>query len=205
MCAFSLGEIYVKILRSAINLDLGVNSLYNILSSAELMRETLQPTLDYISDLNTTRHPFSKHTNEIIHNMTWYGLPLDEPYPVQFLAQYLCNGMTWKSSSNLVLDVLVATVSLFMAYWSILNFVLRQLAIASSPYGESFYFSYNIGMIDTHAHLQVTIACVRIATSCRSTCPLCQNFASASRRRAKMFTSLCLLAPKLRPRFCFLG
>ncbi|KAF8595163.1 hypothetical protein BDV93DRAFT_564689 [Ceratobasidium sp. AG-I] len=125
---------YASALWSAVLLDLGVNASYNILTHPELMRQTLQPTLEALAKLSVTWDPRAFYAQAILADMTKFGLPVEEPQPVQFLAQYLCHGMTWKQPSNLIIDVLVATISLFMAYWTILNFVLRYLATRSSPH-----------------------------------------------------------------------
>ncbi|KAF8596427.1 hypothetical protein BDV93DRAFT_610910 [Ceratobasidium sp. AG-I] len=128
-----LVSTYLQVLRSTIYLDLGIKSPYYLFSNPELMRKTLQPNF---KDLGLFSPSDFKDAYDVLHNMTRYGLPFEEPQPVQFHAQYTCRGMTWKSPSNLVLDVLVATVSLFMAYWGILNFVLQYFATSSSPRGN---------------------------------------------------------------------
>lgn len=120
------------------------------------MRQRLQPNLDRISSLNTSGLVRAPSANELVQNMTVYGLPFKEPVPTQFLARYLCNKLVWKKTSNLVLDVLVATVSLFMAYWSLLHFVLRQLAVAYSPHGNSFSSSEGGILMDSYATIQAT-------------------------------------------------
>ncbi|KAF8596082.1 hypothetical protein BDV93DRAFT_611089 [Ceratobasidium sp. AG-I] len=125
---------YLQVLLSAIHLDLGVKFPYNILSNSELMHKTLQENMDAIIRLNTSTNV--DEVQGILLNMTKYGLPVEEPQPAQFHAQYICRGMTWKQSSNLVLDVLVATVSLFMAYWGILNCALQYFATSSSAHGN---------------------------------------------------------------------
>ncbi|KAF8603177.1 hypothetical protein BDV93DRAFT_544867 [Ceratobasidium sp. AG-I] len=124
---------FLQVLQSATYSDLGIKSPYNLFSNPELMRQTLQPNFKAMKYSNTS-NPYNAY--DVLRNMTKYGLPFEEPQPVQFHAQYLCNGMAWKSPSNLVLDVLVATVSLFMAYWGILNVVLEYLATRSSPRGN---------------------------------------------------------------------
>ena len=127
---------YSSALWSAILMDLGVNASYNILTHPALMRQTLQPSLDALAKLNVSWDPQAYYAQAFLADMAKFGLPVEEPKPVQFLAQYLCHGMTWKQPSNLFIDVLVATVSLFMAYWTIINFALRYLATRSSPHGE---------------------------------------------------------------------
>ncbi|KAF8594156.1 hypothetical protein BDV93DRAFT_580809 [Ceratobasidium sp. AG-I] len=125
-----------SVLWSAVLLDLGVNAPYNRLSNPELMRQTLQPNVDHLENLSHESSLRASGVKAILTNMTRYGLPLEYSSPVQFHAQYLCHGMTWKKPSNVVIDVAVATVSLFMAYWAVLNFVLRYLATRSSPHGN---------------------------------------------------------------------
>ncbi|KAF8596425.1 hypothetical protein BDV93DRAFT_563366 [Ceratobasidium sp. AG-I] len=89
-----------------------------------------------MAQFNTTTVLDNFHAYQVFSNMTRYGLPLEEPKPVQFLAQYICRSMTWKQPYNLFIDVLVATVSLFMAYWGILNCALQSLATRASPHGN---------------------------------------------------------------------
>ncbi|KAF8607166.1 hypothetical protein BDV93DRAFT_505405 [Ceratobasidium sp. AG-I] len=72
--------------------------------------------------------------NNIFDNLSVYNLPFGEPQPVPFSARYLCHRMWWKTPTNLAVDVLVATTSLFMAYWGVLNFSLRYIAKRSSPH-----------------------------------------------------------------------
>lgn len=127
-----LTEIFVNVLRSAIFLDVGVGFGHNLLNQPERMRQVFQQNLGSISRLNTTRTPDIYFANLVLQNMTDYGVPLDEPHPVQFGAQYLCDRLKWKEPSNLILDVLVATVSLFLGYWAMLNFILRFLATRSA-------------------------------------------------------------------------
>ncbi|KAF8596077.1 hypothetical protein BDV93DRAFT_573024 [Ceratobasidium sp. AG-I] len=124
----------LQVLLSAVFIDLGVKYPYNLLSNAELMRETLQSNIDAIARLNTSTRV--AEAKDILLNMARYGLPIEESQPAQFLAQYLCHGMIWKQPSNLVIDVLVASISIFMAYWGILNFALRYFATRSSPHGN---------------------------------------------------------------------
>ncbi|KAF8595162.1 hypothetical protein BDV93DRAFT_114565 [Ceratobasidium sp. AG-I] len=129
-------DIYVQVLAAAISLDLGVEASPNILTNSTWMRRSFQLNQEMLARFNVSWDNSPHQVERILANLTGYGLPLEPPQPTQFLAQYLCNGMVWKKPSNLVVDVLVATISLFMAYWGILNFVLRYLATMSSPSGN---------------------------------------------------------------------
>lgn len=130
-------DIYIQVLGSAIPLDLGVETPGNILTSPEWMRRSFRSNLDMLAQFKVLFNNAPNQTEKILANMSDFGLPLAAPQPTQFLAQYLCNGMAWKKPSSLFVDVLVATVSLFMAYWGILNFVLRYLATMHFPNGRS--------------------------------------------------------------------
>ncbi|KAF8594157.1 hypothetical protein BDV93DRAFT_565733 [Ceratobasidium sp. AG-I] len=132
----NIGANYAQMLWSTIYLDLGINSPYYIMDNSELMRQLLQSNVDAITKLNTSQLNQGHVSQDVLANMTGYGLPLEAPKQVQVLAQYLCNGMAWKKPSTLVIDVAVATISLFMAYWGALNFVLRFIATRSSPHGN---------------------------------------------------------------------
>lgn len=122
---------YVQVLWSAALLDLGVNAPYNRLTNRELMLEKLKT--DFTASQGTNvQWPDNHEVDTILANMT---VPLAAPQPVALNARYICRRMVWKTPANLVLDVLVATVSLFMAYWAVLNFVLSFIAVKSSPNG----------------------------------------------------------------------
>ncbi|KAF8607164.1 hypothetical protein BDV93DRAFT_505403 [Ceratobasidium sp. AG-I] len=119
-------------LRSAVLLDLGASSRFNILTDIDTMRRELYTTQrnssfpsELLQDLEV---------NNILGNLTAYNLPFEEPQQVPFSARYLCHRMWWKTPANLAVDVLVATTSLFMAYWGVLNFSLRYIAKSSSPH-----------------------------------------------------------------------
>lgn len=73
----------------------------------------------------------------VMSNLTVLSLPFNQTQPVPFNARYLCHNLWWKTPTSLVVDVLVATVSLFMVYWGLLQLALKYLAARSSEKGES--------------------------------------------------------------------
>ncbi|KAF8595155.1 hypothetical protein BDV93DRAFT_548946 [Ceratobasidium sp. AG-I] len=132
---FTLNNL-AQILWSAVLLDLGVTAPYNRLSDLDLMRRSLEPNLVVLAGLNISWPHVNLAADRVLANMTGLGLPLKQPQPVPFNARYLCHKMWWKTPTNLALDMLVATVSLFMAYWAVLNLALRYFATRSSLHGN---------------------------------------------------------------------
>ncbi|KAF8595157.1 hypothetical protein BDV93DRAFT_528894 [Ceratobasidium sp. AG-I] len=124
-----------KVLWSSVLLDLGTHSSFNILTDPERMRNALYSKSN-VSPAIEHLWPSVTAVDDVLGNMTYYSLPFDRPQPVPFNARYLCRSMWWKTPTNLVVDVLVATSSLFMVYWGVLHFGLRYLATRSSPSGN---------------------------------------------------------------------
>lgn len=112
--------------------------------------------------------------DKVLANMSDHGLPFKLPQPVPFNAGYMCHRMGWKTPTNFAVDVLVATVSLFMAYWTLLNFVLRCLAVRSSPHGKWLSSTHDILLIELYTPRQGIIAYALAATNCPIMRPLCQ-------------------------------
>ncbi|KAF8597169.1 hypothetical protein BDV93DRAFT_562563 [Ceratobasidium sp. AG-I] len=124
---------FVQVLWSAVLLDLAVNTTYNRLSISGLMSQSLHQHIN-VTGLGS-QEPLGQ-VDVVLANIKAYGLPLKESQPIQFNAGYLCHKMWWKTPTNLIVDITVATISLFMAYWTILHLVLRFFAIRSSPHGN---------------------------------------------------------------------
>ncbi|KAF8596078.1 hypothetical protein BDV93DRAFT_514427 [Ceratobasidium sp. AG-I] len=127
-------------------IDLGVNAPGNRLMNPERMRERLRTNLDPFKG-TIVQWPESHNVDKVVANMAGYGIPLEAPQPVSLSARYVCHKLVWKKPTNLVIDVLVATVSLFMAYWALLNFSLSSIAVSSSPNGL-----YNMHRCDELPH-----------------------------------------------------
>lgn len=106
-----------------------------------MMRQNLLTNLNviYLSDDTQSRWANGSAVDTILYNTAAYDLPFEQPLPFPFSARYMCQKMVWKTPANLTVDVLVATTSLFMAYWGILNFLLKYIATASVPHGKSSY------------------------------------------------------------------
>ncbi|KAF8596081.1 hypothetical protein BDV93DRAFT_548523 [Ceratobasidium sp. AG-I] len=122
---------YMQVVWSAVLLDFGVNTSQNILTDTQLMLRSFRP---YPSNSSISPPYVHGATDEVLANTTGFGLPIKQSPPTSFNARYLCHRMWWKSPNNLVLDVTVATVSLFMAYWAMLSFALRYFATRSAPH-----------------------------------------------------------------------
>ncbi|KAF8596075.1 hypothetical protein BDV93DRAFT_573022 [Ceratobasidium sp. AG-I] len=136
---------FVQVLWSATLFDLGVSSPNNRLTDPELMRKSLETNFDKFGTTSVT-WPSSHGVDQVVANMTGYGLPLEAPQPVSLNARYICRRMVWKKPANLAVDVLVATASLFMAYWGILNFVLSFFATHLSENAHATRNEYHIRM-----------------------------------------------------------
>ncbi|KAF8596424.1 hypothetical protein BDV93DRAFT_563365 [Ceratobasidium sp. AG-I] len=126
---------FVQVLWSAVLYDLGVDVPYSVLTNTEVMRTKLRTNFDEYKG-TTVDWPDSHAVDQVLANLTGYGLPLYAPQPASLSARYICRRMVWKQPTNLAIDVLVATASLFMAYWGILNFVLSSVATRFSPSGK---------------------------------------------------------------------
>ncbi|QRV88336.1 hypothetical protein RhiJN_16354 [Ceratobasidium sp. AG-Ba] len=119
-------ENYVYLWAGLALSDLGVGSQQNVLTSSTALKEHVKP-------LNWSLNSDEYQTNVFLRgDLGEYGLPLNENHPVGFNAYYLCEYISWKAGISLVIDVFVATASLFMAFWGILNLALRFWATRSS-------------------------------------------------------------------------
>ncbi|KAF8596411.1 hypothetical protein BDV93DRAFT_610903 [Ceratobasidium sp. AG-I] len=125
-------ENYLRIFYSAILSDLGIASQSNVMTDTDLFRRVIQPT-------NFSSHPAADNKSEInavLANLLEYKLPLTSVQPSRLNSEYLCHYYNWKTRSNLVMDVCVATASLFMAFWSSLAVVLASFARKDSGRGN---------------------------------------------------------------------
>ncbi|QRV73530.1 hypothetical protein RhiJN_01544 [Ceratobasidium sp. AG-Ba] len=130
-------ENYIHILVGSILLDLGVGSPQNVLASVSAFRNHVKP-LDWSW---RQQMPFKPETNTFLEgNIGNYGIPFVVDHPAAFNAYYLCYYISWKSGISLVVDIIVATASLFMAFWGLLNVVLRFWATKASDKRESFRY-----------------------------------------------------------------
>lgn len=116
----------ILVLSSAVLFDLGSADSTNLLLNTTLWNQSLYHDPLYNSG----------GLGYVLNNMDRFNLPHHNTGRVSLNTRYLCQSMQWKAPTNLVADVLVATTSLFMAYWGILQFALRYFATRSSPEGE---------------------------------------------------------------------
>ncbi|KAF8595151.1 hypothetical protein BDV93DRAFT_611553 [Ceratobasidium sp. AG-I] len=118
---------FVRVFWSAVLFDVGENAAPNMLTDAGLMSQAIQQDFQ----ANNESGP-----GYVLTHLSEFHLPLNQTEPVQFNARYLCQRMYWKAPAKLAVDVIVATSSLFMVHWGILQFVLRYFAKRSSPKGN---------------------------------------------------------------------
>ncbi|KAG8697877.1 hypothetical protein FRC08_006257 [Ceratobasidium sp. 394] len=126
-------ENYLRMLSASILSDLGVVSQQNPLTNADAFKAAIQP-LDWAWRGNTSLTPFANLISG--PNMTTYNIPYNFVRPTSFNAQYLCHYISWKATSNLIVDVFVATSSLFTLFWGTLHVSLAFFAKKKSPKGN---------------------------------------------------------------------
>ncbi|KAG8706836.1 hypothetical protein FRC08_000828, partial [Ceratobasidium sp. 394] len=116
--AISAINNYLRIMWSSHLMYLGTPSNSNVLTDAKLMETK-------ISNLSLPIPPGY-----------FFHWPLPPVERTQFNMVYRCRFLKWKSPSLLFVDVTVATVSLFMAYWSGLNMLLTYIVKVPSDRSE---------------------------------------------------------------------
>ncbi|KAF8602112.1 hypothetical protein BDV93DRAFT_220626 [Ceratobasidium sp. AG-I] len=121
---------YIYVFWSAILTDLGsvseVDLFTNTTTLARLLINPPSPSATFPTNS-------SGHSPEALSEL---GLPLDSTGPSRFTNRYLCHTLSWKPAASLVVDVLVATLSFFMAYWATLNLALSHFAKRNSSNGN---------------------------------------------------------------------
>ncbi|QRW02480.1 hypothetical protein RhiLY_01478 [Ceratobasidium sp. AG-Ba] len=128
-------ENYVNVFWSAVLSDIGVSARPNILTDITLFNQTIKsgirvPQGITFSWINGTAADW------VLSHSQKFGLPYNQVSPTFFNARYLCQNITWKTPTSLVVDVLVATTSFFMLFWGALHVVLRYFATSSSLHGR---------------------------------------------------------------------
>ncbi|KAF8596406.1 hypothetical protein BDV93DRAFT_572014 [Ceratobasidium sp. AG-I] len=125
-------ENYLRIMSSAILSDLGVASQPNIMTSTDLFKSFIRP-VNFQHDGNESNSAgTTSKINTILADMSSYNLPFASIEPTEFSALYLCYRRNWKTSANLVMDVCVATTSLFLAFWGTMRVILGLFARRTS-------------------------------------------------------------------------
>ncbi|KAF8596404.1 hypothetical protein BDV93DRAFT_610898 [Ceratobasidium sp. AG-I] len=134
---------YLWILSSAILSDLGIASQPNVMASKDLFMNYIEPVS--FSEIVATKMPSIPITvNGILANMSSYNLPFTSIQPTRFSAQYLCNYRDWKTPTSLVMDICVATTSLFLGFWGTLRVVLGFLARRMSAKSKALNGAQNV-------------------------------------------------------------
>ncbi|KAF8595149.1 hypothetical protein BDV93DRAFT_564674 [Ceratobasidium sp. AG-I] len=117
-------ENFVQVLWSAVLFDLGGDASLNVLTDVELFKRLVRQHSE--GDGGTG-------VGYVLNHLSESNLPFNQTEAVPLNARYLCRRRSWKTPTNLFVDVLVATSSLFLIYWNLVNFVLRCFATRSSP------------------------------------------------------------------------
>ncbi|KAG8777048.1 hypothetical protein FRC12_000563 [Ceratobasidium sp. 428] len=134
-------ENYAYVFWSTILSDLGVSSKPNILTNVDLFRQTIHSNLSPPRGISVTWINGTA-VDYILSDTTSFHLPFNDVRPTLFNARYICRKVAWKEPGSLVGDVLVATISFFMAFWSGLHITLRYFAVGSSAHSTLFVFVY---------------------------------------------------------------
>ncbi|QRV90310.1 hypothetical protein RhiJN_18328 [Ceratobasidium sp. AG-Ba] len=126
----NMTENYIYVWAGLVLSDLGVDSQQNVLNSVDAFNQHIKP-LNWSWRLSELRE---SGTNKFLRGElpAEYDFQFGVKEPTTFNAYYLCEYTSWKSGISLFVDVFVATASLFMAFWGILNLVLRFWATGSS-------------------------------------------------------------------------
>ncbi|KAG8721354.1 hypothetical protein FRC09_008016 [Ceratobasidium sp. 395] len=130
-------ENYAYVFWSTVLSDLGVSSKPNILTDDDLFRQTIHSNLSLprgisVAWINGTAVDY------VLGETVSFHLPFNDVRPTLFNARYICRKVVWKEPGSLVGDVLVATISFFMAFWSGLHITLRYFAVGSSAHSRSY-------------------------------------------------------------------
>ncbi|KAG8735921.1 hypothetical protein FRC10_010009 [Ceratobasidium sp. 414] len=139
--SISVFENFALILWSAILLDFGVASGSNILTDINLFEKVIHSGLwvssaAWSSASGSSRQVYRFAPDIILKNPAKFNLPFTSIQPTSFNARYVCRNLSWKNPTNLVVDVLVATVTFFTTFWAALMFCLSYVAVKQlSPYG----------------------------------------------------------------------
>ncbi|KAF8596420.1 hypothetical protein BDV93DRAFT_66240 [Ceratobasidium sp. AG-I] len=129
-------ENYIQVLSSSILSDLGITSKPNVMTDCDLFKRVIQPIdFTYRTNMGTSSGNISQ-VNMVLGDMSNYSFPFASVQPTQFNAQYLCHYQAWKPRTNLITDVLVATVSLFTVFWGALKLALDFFARRASTDGN---------------------------------------------------------------------
>ncbi|QRV73488.1 hypothetical protein RhiJN_01502 [Ceratobasidium sp. AG-Ba] len=127
-------ENLIHIFSGSILTDLGVKSRQNPLTSTTAFTSAVKP-LNWTWRASQT--PNVSQASQILStDMPQYNIPFDSLEPTHFNALYLCHYFYWKSLGVLIVDVFVATVSMFTVFWHILNFILKFWAVSGQPGGK---------------------------------------------------------------------
>ncbi|KAF8602123.1 hypothetical protein BDV93DRAFT_545523 [Ceratobasidium sp. AG-I] len=128
---------YFYVLWAGILADMGSTSKLDLLANITTMRRFIQ---DYPLRDNTKGPTF------IYDNLSMLGLPVDPVQPTHLTTRYLCRHMAWKPILSLLVDVIVATLSLFMAYWATLALILGYYARNYRSNGKFLICTYRMAL-----------------------------------------------------------
>lgn len=108
------------------------------MTNTDLFKRFIQPVdFSYRAAL-TTMSGTTSQVNTMLADMSTFNLPFTSIQSTRLNAQYLCHYQDWKTRTNLVMDVCVATASFFMVFWGALGLVLAFFAKRASIDGEQF-------------------------------------------------------------------
>lgn len=134
-------ENYLRILSSSILSDLGIALQSNLMANTDLFKQFLVPVDFSYRGALVTMSGNTSQVNTVLANMSSFNLPFTSIQSTRLNTQYLCHYQAWKTGTNLVTDVCVATASLFMVFWGGLKLALAFLAKRASIDGENFILS----------------------------------------------------------------
>ncbi|KAG8796597.1 hypothetical protein FRC12_016584 [Ceratobasidium sp. 428] len=120
---------------SGILSDLGISARPNLFTNATLFDRSIRQNLTIHQGVTLTWLSGSG-VDSVMRNKTQFRLPFENIEHTSFNAQYLCRNISWKAPADLIVDVLVATVSFFQLFWSALNAVASYFAAKSSVHGN---------------------------------------------------------------------
>ncbi|KAG8719946.1 hypothetical protein FRC09_010351 [Ceratobasidium sp. 395] len=121
---------------SGILSDLGISARPNLFTNATLFDRSVRQNLTIHQGVTLTWLSGSG-VDSVMRNKTQFRLPFENIEHTSFNAQYLCRNISWKAPADLIVDVLVATVSFFQLFWSALNAAASYFAAKSSVHGKS--------------------------------------------------------------------
>ncbi|QRV73485.1 hypothetical protein RhiJN_01499 [Ceratobasidium sp. AG-Ba] len=154
-------ENFAYIFWSGILSDLGKSARPNILTDANVFERSIRRDMVIKQGLKFTWLNGSG-IESVLRNKTEFRIPFENIDDTSFNAQYLCRSISWKSTAELIVDVLVATVSFFQLFWSALNAVASYFAAKSSVHGMLPHFVSEENNIITHNEQAIIVCALRV-------------------------------------------